>query len=288
MLGRGAAAAAHDGGAALDDLHHLLGEVIRRSLEYSLVAHHGGIAHIGHGGDNDAADVGASDLFQDVVGAGDAVVAHGVHPRQLGRLAEQLRAPAALPGDAVGADGEGDDEEGFRALLFQILRKLRNSVAGGQGLHQEVCDPLGQELFRLAAVGLRRGDALALGHRAHVREHPGAEGLGRLLGDAAAGADDLHAQGLTALRLLHAHGEGVGLDSPAPGLQIGPVDGQDLLGPVQVGPLALVGGQAGQCVEIGAHGTVEQQGLPLLQCASDVHYPNTSLAISTDCRASLE
>ena len=252
------------------------------------MSHHGGIAHVGHGGEDDAPDICALNLLQNVVGAGDAVVAHGVYPRQLGRLAEQLRAPAALPGDAVGADGEGYDEEGLRALLLQIPGQLRDAVVGGQGLHQEIGDALGQKLFRLAAVGLRWGDALALGHRAHVREHPGAEGLGRLLGDAAAGADDLQGQRPIALRQFRAHGEGVGLDGPAAGLQIGPVDGQDLLGPVQVGPLALVGGQAGQRVEIGAHGTVEQQGFSLLQCASDIHYPNTSLAISTDCRASLE
>ena len=164
--------------------------------------------------------------------------------------------------------------------------KLRDGVIRGQRLHQKVADTAVQEPVRLTAVELAGGKGGILGRGAQVREYIGVEGCRFFPGQAAGGADDVLRQALVSLCQVNAHGEGVGLDGPASGFQIGMVDGPDLLRMVQTRLFTPLLRPAGQGGEPGAHGTVEQQGTALLQITSDVHYPKTFLAISTDWRAS--
>ena len=222
-----------------------------------------------------------------MAGAGHTVEAHGVHALQRRRAAEQVPAQQARPGHTVIAHSEGHDQEGLRAFLLQVPGQLRNTLVGGQSLRQEAGEPLVQEPVCLLEVHLRRGPLAALWRGSQIGEHIGTEGLRRFQGQAAGSPQKLLRLGLLSCRQVGAQGEGVGLDGPASGLQIGPVDGPDLLRAGQIGPLAPLSGTAGLCGEIGAHGTVKQQGLPLRQVTANLHHPRTFLAISTDWRASL-
>ena len=164
--------------------------------------------------------------------------------------------------------------------------KLRDTVVRGQRFHQKMPDAPVQEPVRLAAVVVAGGEGRVLGGRAQVRKYIGIKSGCFLLGQTAGSVDDFLCQAFVSLGQVGANGEGIGLDGPASGFQIGPVDGPDFLRVIQASALAALLRPVGQGGEIGAHGAVEQQGTALFQITSDIHYPKTFLAISTDWRAS--
>ena len=218
-----------------------------------------------------------------MVGAGDAVEPRRVHPRGFGGGLQKGFSPASLAGEAVVGHREGDNQKGLRTALLQIPGQLRDSLPGGQGFGQEAGDARPQELTGQLAVD-RSGPAV-LGHGADVPEHEGPIGLRRRLGQLAGGMGQ--PGGVLPLGQHGAEGKGVGLDGPAPRLQIGPVDGGNLLRGVQVGQLAPEPGPPRLGGVAGAHGPVKDQRLPLGQIGTDIRHENTSRAMSTEARASL-
>ncbi len=146
---------------------------------------------------------------------------------------------------------------------------------------------MGQEQVGLPAVDLPPGQLSPLRSGADVGEHVSSIGRGAVLRDPAGGLYDPGGGLPLALGQLQPGGEGVGLDGAAPRLQVGPVDGGDLLRGGEAGQLATLVGPPGQGGKAGAHGPIEQQGAALPETGSDIRHPSTFFAISTDCLASL-
>lgn len=140
------------------------------------------------------------------------------------------QAQRALLGDSVGPNGKGYQEKRVRAAAFQIPGQFRYSFVCRQRLCQKTGQSLFQKEIKLKAVELRRAVFLVLGRRAQVGKNEGAEGLCRLPGQPGSLRDDLTGQSVLPLRQVHAYGKRIGLDRPAPSLQIRTVDGGYLSG----------------------------------------------------------
>ena len=187
MVRRRAAASADDGGARPDDLGHLHGEIGGLSLIDYPAAQYSGIAGVGHDGQGLSVQVQVPDALQQMAGTGHTVKAHRVYLRQRSGALDQLPAPQAVPGDAVEANGEGDDEKGLRAVGFQVTGKFGDALVGGQGFHKKVGQTLGQEEVRLTAVSIGGGQACTGRGGTQVREHAGAVRSGGLQRQTAGG-----------------------------------------------------------------------------------------------------
>ena len=128
---------------------------------------------------------------------------------------------------AVRTHGVGDDEERPRAPLFQVRRELRDPGVRGHGFQQEVFHPRGEEQIRLMTVVLRRGEGPFLRGGADAGKDPGVPGPGGVQSQTAPGCDDLVRQSRVPRRQIRPGGEGVGLNGPAPALEVRPVNGGD-------------------------------------------------------------
>ena len=138
-------------------------------------------------------------------------------------------------------------------------RRLGDAVVGAQGLQKEAPDALLQHDVDGMAVALRRREEPALGRGAQIAEGAGVKGRGGLQRQPAARAEE-------GLPLLHAPGGevlagavGVGLEGLGAGLQIAPVDAQDLFGVRHVGGIASDLLPSGETIIISSHGAVEDQ-----------------------------
>ena len=118
--------------------------------------------------------------------------------------------------------------------------ELGRAVVGGQGFQQKAGDPLGQEQVGFPAVDLPPGQLSPLRGRADVGKYAGVIGRGAVPRNPAGGLYDPRGDLPLALGQLQPGGEGVGLDGAAPRLQVGPVDGGDLLRGGEAGQLATL------------------------------------------------
>ena len=286
MLRCGAAAAAHDGCSGLGDLGQLLSEIVRRPLEHRPAAQHRWIPRVGHHREGDAAQIQRPDVFQHMVGAGYTVETHRIHLRQRGSAAEKRPAGEALTGGPIKGHGKGDDQKGLRTAGLQMTGQFSNSLVGGEGLRQKMGNTPRQKEIGLPAVILSPAQFSALRCGTDIREHIGVAAVCGLQRQTAACLNEPAGQFLPALGQIHSHSEGVGLDCPAAGFQISPVNACNLPRVEEIGQLTALLRPAGQSGKASAHGTVKQQRAVFLQINTNVCHPNTFLAISTDWRAS--
>ena len=151
-------------------------------------------------------------------------------PGQRRRPAQQLPSGKALPGEAVRPHGVGHDEKAVRAAAMKEGGQLRNALVGGQCLRQKAGDARLEELLSLKDEQLPpRPPPLArgMGPRSAKTSAPygSAASLARrqpAAMRASASVSSPWARSAPTEKVLV-------LMARAPGLQIGPVDGGDLL-----------------------------------------------------------
>ena len=206
-----------------------------------------------------------------MVGGGAAVEAHDVDLRHGAGALIQVSAQDSVAADAVIAHGEGGNQKCLRALFLQMPGCLGHAVVGAQGLQQEMANAGIQHHVDGAAIAFPRCEHAALRRRAQIAEHQRVIRRGSLQRHPAAGARQHLSGTRPALGIVLADAIGVGFECLRPGLQIGPVDGEDFLRVIQVRRVAAHLLPAGETIIIGSHGAVEDQTAAALQEFTNVH-----------------
>ena len=262
MVWRGAAAAAQDGRAVLQEESRPAGELLRGHVVDGLAVLQAGQARVGL--DHDGQMGVAEDLLQygaQFAGTGGAVDADGVRP-QAGQGHRCRRRVHAQEGASVRSEGHGDEDGEICPLLGR--------QQGGFGL-QEVADGLDEDQVRLGGnpgvhdlgehgVGLVEGqftEGLQQGAQGAYVQGDVSIRAGGPAGDGDGGGD---IGGGVLPQLPAAGAEGVGSEDVRACQGIGGVDGLHCLRGGEVHRLRRRARREARLLQHGAHGAVKEAG----------------------------